>query len=77
MVSRPPKSECFDGKFTEEQVLKSFSGRNNSLKPLVFGFCDSLPFDLEESRELRVLIRWFWGKRHSKTQKVSAIYFCF
>ena len=37
--------------FTLEQVLKSFSGRNNSLKPPVFGFCDSLPFGLEESRE--------------------------
>ena len=35
---RPPKSECFFGKFTAEQVFKSFSGRNNSLQPPVFGF---------------------------------------
>ena len=43
--------DVFFGRFTAEQVLKSFSGRNNSLKPPVFGFCDSLPFGLEESRE--------------------------
>ena len=41
--------------------MKSFSGRNNPLKPPVFGFCDSLPFGLEESRELRALIRWVLG----------------
>ena len=29
--------DVFVGKFTVEQVLKSFSGRNNSLKPPVFG----------------------------------------
>ena len=51
LVSRPPQSGCFFGKFTAEQVLKSFSGRNNSLMPLVFGFCNSLPFGFEESRE--------------------------
>ena len=41
----------FFEEFIAEQVLKSFSGRNNSLKPPVFGFGDSFPFDLEESRE--------------------------
>ena len=41
---------------TVEQVLKSFSGRNYSLRPPVFAFCDSLLFGLEESRELRALI---------------------
>ena len=46
------------GKFTAEQVLKSFSGTNNSVKPPVFGFCDSLTFGIEESRELRALLRW-------------------
>ena len=50
----------FFGKFIVEQVLKSFSGRNNSLKPLVFRVCDSLPYDLEESTELRVLMVKFW-----------------
>ena len=48
----------FFGKFTAEQVLKS---RNNSLKPSFFGFCDNIPFSLEESRELRALIRWVVG----------------
>ena len=28
----------------------------------IFGFCDSFPFDHEESRELRALIRWVLGK---------------
>ena len=48
----------FFGKFTAVQVLKSFLGRNNSLKPPFFGFCDNLTIILEESRELRALIRW-------------------
>ena len=38
--------DVFFGKFTAEQVLKTFSGRNNSLKPPFFGFCDSLSFGL-------------------------------
>ena len=52
---------CFFEKCFEEQVLKSFSGRNNSRKPPVFGYCDSPPFSLAESRELRTLIRWVLG----------------
>ena len=40
LVSRPPKCKCFLGKFTVDEVLKLFSGRNNSLKLPVFGFCD-------------------------------------
>ena len=51
LVSRSPKSGYSFGKFTAEQVLKSFSGKNSSLKPPVLEFCDSLPFGLEESRE--------------------------
>ena len=47
----------FFGKFTAKQVLKSFLGRNNSLKPHFFRFCTSLPFALEASIELRALIR--------------------
>ena len=43
--------DVFFGRFTAEQVLKSFSGRNNSLKLPVFGFCDNLPFGLENPRE--------------------------
>ena len=53
----PGLQKFFFGKFTTEKVLKSFLGRNNSLKPPLFGFCDSLLFSLEESRELRALIR--------------------
>ena len=50
--------DVFFGKFTVEQVLKSFLGRNNSQEPLAFGFCGSLPHDLEESIELRAIITW-------------------
>ena len=42
---------CFFAKFVAEQVLKSFSGRNNSLKLPILEVSDSLPFGLEESRE--------------------------
>ena len=58
LISRPPKSRWIFGKFNAEKVLKSSSGRNNSLKRPAFGFCDSRSFGLEESRELRALIRW-------------------
>ena len=50
-VSRPPSSEGIFEKFTVELVLKSLSGRNKSLEAPVFGFSNSLPYDLEESRE--------------------------
>ena len=41
----------FFGKFTAEQVLKSFLGRNNSLKPPVFDVCDSLSFVVFKNQE--------------------------
>ena len=44
-----------------ELVWKLFSGRNNSLKAPVFLFSNSLPYDLEEFRELRALISWVLG----------------
>ena len=31
------------------------------LKSPVFGFCDSLPYGLEKSKELRPLISWLLG----------------
>ena len=61
LVSRPLKSGCFFGKFTVEQVLKSFSGRNSFLKSSVFGFYNTLSYDLEKSKELRALISWVLG----------------
>ena len=68
----------FFGKFTVDQVLKSFSGRNNPLKLPVCGFCDSLPFGLEESRELRALIRWVFEVIDiQKCQKFLLNYFFF
>ena len=55
-----------------EQVLKSFPGRNNFLKPPVFGFCDSLPHDLEESIELRALTSWVLVLKAFKNEKIAA-----
>ena len=60
-ISRPWKSGCFFGKFTAELVLKEFLGKNNFLEVPVFGFSNSLPYSLEESRELRALISWVLG----------------
>ena len=58
------------GKFTLEQVLKSFVGRNNSLKPPVFGFCGSFLHDLEEDLiELRAFISWVLGLQAFKNAK--------
>ena len=50
----------FFSKFTVDLVLKSFSGRNNSAEALVFGLSNSLPYDLEESREFREGHVNFW-----------------
>ena len=51
LVYRLPKSGYFFGKFTAELILKSLLGRNKSLEAPVFGFSNSHPYDLEESRE--------------------------
>ena len=68
------QNQDFFGNYTAEQVLKSFSGRNHSLKLPVLGFCDSLPYDLEEPIELRVLVVKFWVEKCKKI--LSAIVFC-
>ena len=74
---QPSKIWMFFWKSTVEQVSKSFSGRNNSLKPPVFEFCDNLPYDLEESIELRTLISWVLGLLAFKNAKLSANRFFF
>ena len=51
----------FFAKFIVKQVLKLFSGRDNSLEPPVLGFSNSLPYGLQDSRELRALISWVLG----------------
>ena len=56
-----PKSGKFLKKITMELVLKSFSGRNNSAEVPRFVFPNSLPYDLEESREFKALISSVWG----------------
>ena len=44
--------DVFLGKFTAELVLKSFSGGNDSLEPLVLGLSNSLLYGLEKLIEL-------------------------
>ena len=56
LISMPPKSGWVFGKLALEQVSKSFPGRNNSLEPSVFRLSNSLPYGVDESRELRALI---------------------
>ena len=53
--------DVFFVKFAAKLVLKSLSGRSNSPEAPVFGFSNNLPYDLEESRELRPLISWVLG----------------
>ena len=56
------KSERFlEKKSTAELALKSFSGRINSAEAPDFGFSNSFPYDLKESREFTALISWVWG----------------
>ena len=52
----------FFGTFFAEQVLKSFSDRNNSLEPLVFEISNSLTYGLDESRKFETLISWVLAK---------------
>ena len=47
--------------FLENLLQSKFSGKNNSLRSTVLGFYDSLPYDLEKSKELKALISWFLG----------------
>ena len=54
----PPMSGCFFGKFTVQQILKSFFSRNDSLEPSVIRFYYSFPYVLEKPRELRALTSW-------------------
>ena len=58
--------------------MKSFSGRNDFLKAPVFGFYDSLPFGLQESREMRALTRWVFGVIDIQKCKkfLPKIFFC-
>ena len=50
---RPPESVFFWKIYCGASFEIIF--RNNSLKPFAFSFYDSLPYDLEESTELRAL----------------------
>ena len=65
----------FFGKFMVELILKSFSGRNNSLEVPIFGFYNSLPYNLKKSLEFRAFLVEFCVIRHSKMQKIFATNF--
>ena len=43
-LASPQNLDVFFGKFTVQQVLKSFSGRNNFQEPSIFECSDSLPY---------------------------------
>ena len=51
----------FFGKFTVELILKSFSGRSNSVSAFVFRFSNNRLYDLEESIEFKTFINWVLG----------------
>ena len=76
LVSRPPKSGCFFGKIFVKLVWQSFLGRNNFLEPPVFLFSNSLPYGLEESRELWMLDFGLVGIQKYK-KILPTIFFCF
>ena len=78
LVSSPPKSVSFlFWKYTVKQVLKLFSGRNNSLKPPYFGFYDNLPYDLGESIDSRALISWIFCIQKCKKFLPTFVLFAF
>ena len=68
----------FFWKLFVELFWKSFSGRNSSPEPIYgapcFWFSSSLPYGLEEPRELRDLIRWVLGGIQN-CKKFSALNF--
>ena len=55
--------------------LANFPGRNNSLESHVFGFSNSIPYGLEESRELWSWLVGFLVSRHSKKPKIKPTIF--
>ena len=71
------KTWMFFGTYSMELFWKSPSGRNSSWEPPVFWFSNSLPYDLEESRELRDLIRWVLGWQTFKNAKTFCQEFFF
>ena len=78
LVSRPPKSECFFGKFTTKPVWKSFSGRNNSLEPSVcFDFLTVSHMVWKNQESCESWLVGFGVSRCLKMQKISANNFFF
>ena len=67
----------FFGKFFVELVWNTFSGGNNSRETPVFGFSNSLPYGLEESRELWILISWVWVRSSRMQKKFCQQYYGF
>ena len=59
LVSKPQKSGCFF--FFGGGEIYCGASFEIILKSPVFGFCDSLPYGLEKSKELRPLISWLLG----------------
>ena len=68
----------FFGKFTAEQVLKPFAGRDNSLKLTVFGFSDVFCLVLKNQESWELWLDGSWSNSHSEMPTISAKdFFCF
>ena len=64
--------DVFLGKFSAELVLKSFSGRNNSLEPLFLDFLTVFHMIWRNQESFESWLVGLWVRRHSKMQKNSA-----
>ena len=71
---QPPKSGYLFGKFTAEQVLKSFSGRNIPCNPLFLDFLIVFYMFWKNQESWEPWLVGFWVNKNSKIQKMQC--FC-
>ena len=72
LVPKPQKSRYFFWNLTVEQVLKSFSDRNNSLKPPCLEFIIVFHIVWKNQESWEPWSDGYWSNRHSYMQKSSA-----
>ena len=79
LVSRPPNSGTFLGKFTVELVWKSISGKNTSpwKKSPCFDFLTVFHLVSKNQECCESWLVGFWVSRHSKMYQISANNFSF
>ena len=71
---QPPKSGYLFGKFTAEQVLKSFSCRNIPCNPLFLDFLIVFYMFWKNQESWEPWSVGFWVNKNSKMQKNSAMF---